>query len=165
MGTLTSALTSIATGVVTSRARNYVSDSIDNAMRRRELRAQQDLALQNLQEKQANELQTATKETTLDKEKIALDQQKADRERKKALKRAVSRQNALAGARGVSDSASGEAILLGLFDESEEERKERDRLDTLRNKSLEQGIENRQRRNLLEVSQLRERQALERSLL
>lgn len=166
MGALTSSLTSIATGVLSSRARDYVEDSIDNVSKRNELRAQQDLALQNLQQKQANELEEVQEHASLDKEKIALDQQQAEKDRKASLKRAVARQRALSGARGVSgDSGSGEAILLGLFEESDDEREERQRLDSLRKKSLDQDIENRQRQNLLEVSQLRERQALERSLL
>ena len=54
--------------------------------------------------------------------------------------RAVARQRANFGSSGISsDSGSGQAVLLGLFDETEDELARREQLDNLRNRALDLG--------------------------
>ena len=172
MGGLTSTIGSIVggvgdiTGSVLSGGASLASKEFDNFQRRRELRAQQDTALKQLQEKQTEDLERAAEKAIFDREKILADTDQRERDRRSSLKRAVARQRARAGTSGITASnGSGEAILLGLFDESEDERSERQRQDDLRLRAIDSDITNRQSRNLLEASQLREHQRLERSLL
>src|SRR5688572_11584877 len=58
-----------------------------------------------------------------EKEKLALESAEDARKRREALKRATSKQRATFGAQGLEASdGSGEAVLLGLFSESDAER-------------------------------------------
>lgn len=135
--------------------------------RRAQLRAQQDQALRQLQQRQRSELGRARSETQLEQEEIAARSAGEDKRRRRALKRAVARQRADFAGRGISpaDAGSAEAVLLGLFEESEAEKQDRDRLDRLRNKALEQDLGNLRRRNVLERTHLAERHRLRRSFL
>lgn len=170
MGGITSAISSIASAAdaVTggANALSLVSQITDAQSKRSDLRAQQNVALRQLQSKQQNELTTLQQNVSLEKQKLSQDYQSSEAERLAALKRATARQRAALGASGISVAdGSGEAILLGLFDESDTERTERERLDNLRLKSIDQDVALKQQENLLELSQLREKQALQRSIL
>lgn len=115
-------------------------------------------ARQNLQERQlAADAQTS-------REKIALDASLAEKSRQDALRRAVAKQRAQFGARGVGTSAGGspEAVLLGLFEESDEERQKREQLDQMRLKSIDQNLSQAKSLNLLQATQLAERKQIER---
>ena len=91
--------------------------------------------------------------------KAASDQ--AEESRRSALKRAVSRQMAISGAKGtLSDSGSSEAVLLGQFLESDQERQSRERLDSLRDRALDQSLFQKRQTNLLEQEQKRQRNLL-----
>lgn len=126
-------------------------------------RRKQDEALSQLQQDQQDKLLNEQEEAEIAREKIATATETADRKRRDALKRAVSRQRAKFGARGVgSAGGSSEAVLLGLFEESETEKEERERLDNIRLSAIDQDLDSLQRKNLLEVSQLAERQRLQR---
>lgn len=172
MGGLSSPLTGMATSVLGGFTGGTLSNGlaiagqiIDNKAKSQELRAQQNIVLQQLEQKQGQELSEAQSEAALDRENIQLQAAQNEAERQAALKRAVARQRAASGASGVgSAGGSGEAILLGLFEESEDEKNERERLDDLRLRAIDQDMENVQSQNLLETSQLRQRQKLERSL-
>ncbi|WP_119679676.1 hypothetical protein [Indioceanicola profundi] len=94
---------------------------------------------------------------------IRAEAQEAERKRRSALRRSVSRTRAQLGSQGISSAdGSGEAILLGLVRESEEERAAEERLEGLRLRALDTDATAAQRRNLLELTRLQERQRLER---
>jgi hypothetical protein len=85
----------------------------------------------------------------------------AESDRRAALKRAVARQRALFSAQGIgSDGGSSEAVLLGLVNESETERDQRSLLDNLRDRTLNQNLDQQRQLNLLQQNQLQERQRL-----
>ncbi len=64
-----------------------------------------------------------------------------------------------------SGSGSAQAVLLGLFDESEDERTKREELDSLRLTALDQNIGQSRALNVLQRTQLAERQRLMRQFL
>lgn len=100
-----------------------------------------------------------------ERERQAYDAQQVEIERQKALKRAVARQKAQFGAQGVgSGDGSAEAVLLGLFEESEEERKARERLDQTRARALDSRAATSNRLDLLEQSRLAEKNRIDRIL-
>ena len=138
----------------------------DNESRSERLRAQQDQALKQLKQRQQQEQQARRQEAELEREEINTEQQQAEDERRDALRRAAARQRAEFGASGVSsDDGSAEAVLLGQFEETEEDIQKREELDNLRKRALDQNLNQRRRQNVLERTQLAERQRLERSLV
>jgi hypothetical protein len=129
------------------------------------IRHNQQTALSQLKQRQERDF--AERRVAAEEKRAEIDTKsdQANAQRQAALKRAVARRKADFGARGVSaDAGSGEAVLLGLFDETEEEAKKRRELDNLRKNALASDLDNLNKRNLLEVSQLRERQRLNRML-
>ncbi|MBV6633319.1 MAG: hypothetical protein KI792_09870 [Alphaproteobacteria bacterium] len=110
--------------------------------------AEQDL---NFAQAQANLAQQQTE--------IQSDQATAEEARRSGLRRAVARQRASLGARGIeTTSGSGEAVLLGLINESEAEGDSRRRSDALREQALTQDLANLRQQNLLERTRLAEAQ-------
>lgn len=90
---------------------------------------------------------------------IRENQAQSEADRQAALRRAVARQRAQFGSSGIgSDSGSGEAVLLGLVNDSTAAGDARKRTDTLREQALTQDLENLNQRNLLERTQLAESQ-------
>ena len=86
----------------------------------------------------------------------------AEQRRLAALRQAVSKTRAGLGARGVTaQDGSGEAILLGLTNSSDTERKDAQATDQLKRAAIQQSLDEAKRRNLLELSQLADRQRLE----
>ena len=129
------------------------------------LRAQQRLALQQLKAQQDAGARAAADEAALSHEKILADAKTAEGERLAALRRAVARQRASYGAGGIdSGDGSAEAVLLGLFEESDEDRRRRERLDDIRNRALDQDIAARQSLDVLQQTQLKQRQQLDRAI-
>lgn len=125
--------------------------------------ADQELALQQLQQTQNAEMSALQQQVALEKTQIAADAAETESERRAALKRAVARQKAVFGASGVGNqsSGSGEAVLLGLFSESEDEKASREKLDNLRYAALDQDVSNQSRINVLQRAQLAEKQRIE----
>lgn len=120
-------------------------------------------ALENLQDRQAEDLRRTQENASLERAKIQSDREADDRKRKDALRRAVARQRTQFGGQGIStEGGSGQAILLGLFDENEDQRVERDRLDTLKLNALDQNIAQQKRLNVLQASQLAEKEGIRR---
>jgi hypothetical protein len=143
------------------QAVNTVVSSFDNSR----ARAQSGLALEQLQARQAQEYREAQEKAVLEKDRINANAAEAERLRKNALKRAVARQRAAFGASGVqAGNGSSEAVLLGLFDESEEEKKSREKMDRLRNLSLDQGLSTLRSANTLTRTHLAQRQKLANNL-
>ena len=95
----------------------------------------------------------------MQKATIQANTQAAARDRQNALRRAVARQRAQFGGQGIStDNGSGQAILLGLFNESEQDAADRARLDQLKTTALDQNIDQTKRLNVLQASQLAEKE-------
>ena len=86
----------------------------------------------------------------------------AEKRRVDALRQAVGKTRASLGARGVTaDAGSGEAILLGLTNDTASERKDAQTVDQLKRQVIQQNLDAVKRRNLLEQAQLADRQKLE----
>lgn len=121
----------------------------------------QDAALQQLRAQQSLQEQQSAADAALSRQKIAIDAGNAEQERKKALRRAVSRQRANFGAQGISSGGgSSQAVLLGLFEESDAEKKKREQLDALRLTSIDQDLGQQTSLNVLQRTQLQEKQKI-----
>ncbi len=120
----------------------------------------QSLALQQLQQRQALNAQNLAQRTAQEREQIAAQSQANEQTRRRALRRAVARQRAQFGGSGVGNTGGGsqEAVLLGLFDETQEQLDQRERLDGLRNSALDLGASQQRSLNLLQLQQLSQRQ-------
>ncbi|MGE4313026.1 MAG: transporter [Pseudobdellovibrionaceae bacterium] len=125
-----------------------------------------DLAYRQMQAQNALQQQQAAQAAALEKQRLETESQSNARKRRAALKRAMARQNVLYGAQGISsEGGSGEAILLGLYNETEEDLADRERLDNLRKAALDQRLENTTALNVLQSTQLAERNRLRESLI
>ncbi len=161
LGGVLPALTSVAS---TAAAVNSTIGTI-RSFGANPVREDQNLALRQLQERQNLQSSQNAAQSALDRKKLALEKAKSDEDRRKALRRAVSRQRAKFGSQGVGASSvngSSEAVLLGLFEESDNERKQRDALDHVRERAIELNTSNRRALNLLQATQLQQRQKLQR---
>ena len=113
-------------------------------------KAQSDLSLRNAREQAA-----------LQKEQLRLSAEQTETNRRAALRRAMARQRAQFGASGIgSGNGSAQAVLLGMFDESEEELQQRQALDSLKTAAINQGVGQQQRVNTLQLTQMKERDRL-----
>lgn len=129
----------------------------------RDGRQQEDLALRQLRERQSLEEAQSAANAGFERERLATEARQAEDERRSALKRAVARQRANFGSQGVgSQGGSSQAVLLGLFDESEEDLARRQELDNLRSRALDQNLSQQSALNLLQATQLAERQRIRR---
>ena len=175
MGALTP-VTTLLTGITTTLNTiesfgNTVQDfgsSFENqeAQARQNLEAQQQLSLQQLQQQQELEQQQAAQDAQLQLQQLTAENEAAEAARQKALKRAVASQRTSFGASGISSSGgSAEAVLLGLYEESDDEREERERLTQLKTTALETSLEQQKSLNVLQLSQLKEKQRVERATL
>lgn len=131
---------------------------------RAELRAEQGLALSQLQSRQKQNEDQATADAALEKQKIDATAAADEARRQQALRRAVARQKTLFSAQGLGGSAQGsnEAVLLGLVNDSLAQSDQAQQLDTLRRTALDQSVEQTRQKNLLEYAQLAQRQNLSR---
>lgn len=103
-----------------------------------------------LYDQQAREI---AQESKAQRNALALDAAKAETDRRDALRRASAKQRATFGGQGISaDEGSGEAVLLGLLQDSEAEKSYRDRLDDLKRRTIAQDTDNKNRRNLLSLN-------------
>lgn len=129
----------------------------------RQLRSKQDTALAQLQARQKFSEEQNAQNAVLEKERIATAAKADTARRQKALRRSVARQKTLFSAQGISpsDSGSNEAVLLGLVNDSLLDQNEQDQLTNLRNTALNQSLSQQSQKNLLEATQLRERQNLQ----
>ncbi len=120
-------------------------------------------ALTQLKQRQELQQRQSAADAALAKEQIALKAAQDNEGRKKALKRAVARQRANFGAQGIGSGAgSSQAVLLGLFEESEDEQRKRSDLDNLRLKSIDQDVSHSRALNVLQRTQLEEKTRLDR---
>lgn len=111
-----------------------------------------------IQRQQNEQMRQMAENTALEKEKIRMSAEQTESERRAALRRAIAKQRAKYGASGIESSGgSSQAVLLGLYDESDEDRRQRESLDALKTQALDQGLDQQQRINTLQLTQLKER--------
>lgn len=140
---------------------NIITGGVSRESSYRDAQREQQTALRQLQSTQRLNQQQAEQDAALAREKLAADSAAAENSRVAALRRAVARQRANFGSQGVSsEGGSAGAVLLGLFDESEDELAQRQKLDDIRRRSLDLGLAQRGALNTLQYSQLQERQKL-----
>jgi len=131
-----------------------VSQGVSMALRQ----SNNNQALDQLKARQELQQKQAAADAALQKQQIALSAAQENEERQKALKRAVARQRANFGSQGIGSGAgSSQAVLLGLFEESDDEKARRDALDNLRNKAIDQDLSNGNALNVLQRTQLEEK--------
>ncbi len=151
------ALAPVLTSALLTQGANIVAGELS----RGKSRGNQDVALQQLQEKQRLQLQQSNANAEQSREKIALDAANSEEARKKALRRAVARTRAKFGAQGIGSGAgSSQAVLLGMFEESDSEKAKREGLDNLRLNAIDSDLSQRKSLNVLQRTQLQERQRL-----
>lgn len=130
--------------------------SARNEKRGRAMEERQLAEAQRLQESQS------AASAALEREKLALDAKATEEERRSALKRAVARQRASFGSQGVgSTGGSAQAVLLGMFEESDAERERRSQLDNLRLRIIDEDVSQRRATNILDRQKLQERNRLD----
>lgn len=160
---LMQALSSISSIVNTANTAFGMIQSINDP--HRQLRAQQDVALQQLRAQQGLAEAHSAEKAAQERQKIALDAAQSEEQRRAALKRAVARQRTQFGAQGLSDlDGSGQAVMLGMFAESDQERARREQIDSLRTSAIDTDLEQQRRLNVLQRTQLQEQQALQRAI-
>ena len=117
---------------------------------------------EKLRLQQQTALQNAIAQQNIDAEQST----QAESERREALRRAVARQRASFGSQGVGSSGgSADAVLLGLFEESDDEREKRGRLDALRSQATQTGLSGKYATNLLKATDAADKQNLKRYYL
>jgi hypothetical protein len=159
MGTLASTLTQVSSTLGTL---NTISQSVQQLTGDNTQRKSQNLAMKQLQTSQVQEKAQAERNAQLDRKNIALQADQDAVRRRKALKRAMAKQKASRGASGTSAGGSGEAVLLGLYNESDDEARQRENLDKIRYNALDNDLYTLSERNILEKQQLSEQQRLQR---
>ncbi len=151
-----------ALGGITSVART-ITNAVSDIRDFQDAGKSDDLALQQLRERQALDTQQTAAEAALDKEELDLRATQDEASRRTALRRAVARQKALFGASGMDPTAVGgsaEAVLLGLTNDTQTELDDRAALDAIKARALDLNAAQRQSLNLLQATQLEQRQSL-----
>lgn len=143
-----------------------VTRAVQEEEARARLRMQQDQAMKQLQDRQKIDEQQSADDAALQKQKLETEAQTSADRRKSALRRAVARQKTLFSAQGLSaaDSGSSEAVLLGLYDDSNLDQAAEDKITGLKSAAIEQALAQKKQTNLLQSAQLAEQQRLSRIL-
>lgn len=135
-------------------------DRADRLLNRKSGSKDRDLALRQLRQRQASEEKIAATRTARDQMILDAESASTERRRLNALKRETARQNAAFGGAGVdSETGSGEAVLLGLFQESEDDKRDQDSITALRRQILTDNFAALKSRNLLDYAQTSERRS------
>ncbi|MCB9981577.1 MAG: transporter [Rhodospirillales bacterium] len=165
MGAITPIASGLSAAVGTLNTLGQVVGAVQTLSGNSNSRQEQDLALRQLQERQRLEQARLAQSNALEREKIATQTAQDEEDRRAALRRAVARQRASFGGQGISASGgSAQAVLLGLFDETEDEINRRTELDSLRTRALDLGESQNRSLNLLQATQLQQRQKLNNEL-
>ncbi|MCB9982435.1 MAG: transporter [Rhodospirillales bacterium] len=161
MGAIAPITSGLSAAVSTLNTVGQVVGAVQTLSGNSSAQREQDLALRQLQERQRLEAVQLAQSNALEREKIAAQSAADEEERRAALRRAVARQRASFGGSGIGSSGgSAQAVLLGLFDESEDEINRRTELDSLRTRALDLGESQSRSLNLLQATQLQQRQKL-----
>lgn len=167
--------TSLATGLISTlsavnSAVNTISRTNDTIHRftggeYRDMQAQQNLAAQQQAAQNSRVLEDSRLKAEQDSRLRSLEAERIEAARTRALRSTVARTRAAFGAQGITPTdGSAEAVLLGLFQEGDDEREARERRDQVRAQADAQSLARAQQRNLLEETELAERQRLQRQL-
>lgn len=121
-----------------------------------------ELAIQQLQERQSLEEAQGAQDAALAAEALKLEAQQEATARQNALKKAVAAQRASYGASGISsNSGSAEAVLLGLYEETARDQADSNEQTGFDLKAIELQLSQEKAINVLQASQLKERQNLQ----
>lgn len=133
----------------------------------KDLQAQQSLAAAQLADRQKLTEELATKKADRDRALLMAESAQEERRRGQALRLAVARQRAAQGAAGVGSESggSGEAVLLGLAQRSEDEARDDEVLRDIRARIIDENLSALKAQNLLELTQLRVQQGLRQRLI
>ena len=129
---------------------------------RKNLQATQELQMQQLQQSQATDtaIQDANLQTQMDQTQLAAND--TEQTRRDALRSAVAKTTTSLAGQGIDPhDGSGEAILLGQIKASDQARQAADAATQLRMQALSQQAADINQRNLLEQTQLADRQHLQ----
>ena len=119
------------------------------------------VALDQLRAQQNLQQQQLAQDNAIRQAEIDASTAENERVRRNALKRAVASQRAQFGSRGIDvRDGSSEAVLLGLFQETDEELAARERLDMLKSQALSQNLLQQTSSNTLALTQANERNKL-----
>ncbi len=161
MGAITPIASGLSAAVGTLGTLGQVVGAVQTLSGNSAAKQDQELALRQLQERQKLQAAQLAQSSALERERLATQSAQDEEERRTALRRAVARQRASFGASGVSSSGgSAQAVLLGLFDETEDEINRRTELDSLRSRALDLDSSQSSSLNLLQATQLQQRQKL-----
>jgi colicin import membrane protein len=122
----------------------------------RTTRARDELNQSQLIERNRLAEQVAIDQATRNTALLNVEQSEKDRKRALTLKRAIARQRAVYGGSGIDDGGndgSGEAVIFGLTNESEQDRAASDSIYTLRRRIIDDNVNNIRKRNLLDEAQ------------
>jgi len=159
MGALTPALQFLP--VVAQGATMISNMKAGDASRQQAVQSQRQ-ALADLKRKQNEHVRQMSEDSQAERARISTATAESKRERRNALRRAVARQKTLFGGRGIGSSGgSAEAVLLGLFEESDADRVERERIDNLRFSALDRNLDQQRRLNVIQRTQLQEKQKIQ----
>lgn len=126
------------------------------------LRESQDQEMTQLRQTHQTTLDNDAAAARIQAQQVAQNAAVEEQRRLDALRRAVARTKVALGGRGVdSNDGSGEAILLGQIRQSDQERQNANAATVLRVQEINQQLDARYRRNLLDQTQLAERQRLQ----
>ena len=116
-------------------------------------------ALQLVQQRQQAKAQNAAARAQADSQTLQIQQAQKIRERQRRdqLRRILAAQRAQFGARGLSRGGSAGAVIKGLTQEAEQAIQDDRSLSNLRIADINQSLDLRRRRNLLELSSARRR--------
>ena len=138
------------------------ADAADRAFQLQRLTEAQAANRRLIEQRQAEEMRGLELEAAGELGKVRAEAVATEEQRRAALRRAVARQRAKFGLQGVGSSGgSSEAVLFGMVEESDEERRHRERLDRLRETAVGDQLQSKRRRNLLELTEMAEKQRLE----
>lgn len=167
MGSIVSAVTEL-TGLVGAvrQVANFVENpaSLDPFNTSSDLLAKQQAeAMKELQQKQQVEERKAQAGAAIQKSQIAADAQASQDQTQAALMRAVAKQRAQFGAQGIApDDGSGQAVLLGLYKQTDQDLADQQRIDSLRNAAIDQNLNDQYAVDVLQRTQLAQQQKLQR---
>ncbi len=134
----------------------------------RTTRARNELNQSQLIERNRLAEQVATDQAARNTALLNVEQSDQDRKRALALKRAIARQRAMYGGSGIDDGTndgSGEAVIFGLINDSEQDRAASDSIYTLRRRIIDDNVNNIRKRNLLDEAQNTARRKIKRNSL
>lgn len=147
------------------RQKEEAAAAAAQAARAREMddyRAGQEQTLAQLRASQSEAVRAQETDSQTQLAQLTAAADAAEQRRLAALRQAVGKTRASLGARGVTgQDGSGEAILLGLTNASDAEGKDAQATSQLKRAAIQQSLDEVKRRNLLELSQLADRQRLD----